>query len=116
MIRLIRPRTITATYSRHHPSFKCRALKSLPFALLPLQMLDHTVPGGKLNRGMAVYDVLAAIKGADKLTSEEIFKANMLGWCIELVGSSRGSSRCCIMQSAPARLWFYGYAVGKLMV
>jgi farnesyl diphosphate synthase len=26
-------------------------------------MNDYTVPGGKLNRGMAVYDVLAAIKG-----------------------------------------------------
>ena len=27
------------------------------------QNLDYNVPGGKLNRGMAVYDVLAAIKG-----------------------------------------------------
>lgn len=24
--------------------------------------MDYNVPGGKLNRGMAVYDVLAAIK------------------------------------------------------
>ena len=30
-----------------------------------LQMLDYNVPGGKLNRGMAVYDVLAACKGTD---------------------------------------------------
>jgi farnesyl diphosphate synthase len=28
-------------------------------------MLDYNVPGGKLNRGMAVYDVLAAMKGAE---------------------------------------------------
>lgn len=49
------------------------------------EMLDYTVPGGKLNRGMAVYDVLAAIKGKDKLKEDEIFKANTLGWCIELV-------------------------------
>jgi hypothetical protein len=28
-------------------------------------MTDYTVPGGKLNRGMAVYDVLASIKGAE---------------------------------------------------
>jgi ATP-dependent protease ClpP protease subunit len=28
-------------------------------------MLDYNVPGGKLNRGMAVYDVLASIKGAE---------------------------------------------------
>lgn len=25
--------------------------------------MDYNVPGGKLNRGMAVYDALAAIKG-----------------------------------------------------
>ncbi|KAI8467621.1 MAG: farnesyl diphosphate synthase [Monoraphidium minutum] len=49
------------------------------------EMLDYTVPGGKLNRGMAVYDVIAAIKGAENLTSDEIFKANALGWCIELL-------------------------------
>jgi hypothetical protein len=29
------------------------------------QMMDYNVPGGKLNRGMAVYDVLAALKGAE---------------------------------------------------
>lgn len=41
-------------------------------AIMPLtdssvapQVLDYNVPGGKLNRGMAVYDVLAAIKGAE---------------------------------------------------
>jgi len=30
-----------------------------------MQVLDYNVPGGKLNRGMAVFDVLEAIKGAD---------------------------------------------------
>ncbi|GFR40856.1 hypothetical protein Agub_g1506, partial [Astrephomene gubernaculifera] len=44
---------------------------------------DYNVPGGKLNRGMAVYDVLASVKGAENLTEEEVFKANALGWCIE---------------------------------
>lgn len=44
---------------------------------------DYNVPGGKLNRGMAVYDVLASIKGAENLSEEDIFKANALGWCIE---------------------------------
>jgi len=29
------------------------------------QMVDYNVPGGKLNRGMAVYDVLVSIKGAE---------------------------------------------------
>ena len=27
-----------------------------------MQMLDYNVPGGKLNRGMAVADVLRAVK------------------------------------------------------
>jgi hypothetical protein len=31
----------------------------------PMQVMDYNVPGGKLNRGMAVYDVIAAIKGAE---------------------------------------------------
>lgn len=31
----------------------------------PMQVNDYNVPGGKLNRGMAVYDVLASIKGAE---------------------------------------------------
>ncbi|WIA39084.1 hypothetical protein OEZ86_005226 [Tetradesmus obliquus] len=47
------------------------------------EMLDYNVPGGKLNRGMAVYDVLASIKGAENLSKDDIFKANALGWCIE---------------------------------
>jgi ATP-dependent protease ClpP protease subunit len=33
-------------------------------------MLDYNVPGGKLNRGMAVYDVLASIKGAEVRKSQ----------------------------------------------
>lgn len=40
--------------------------------VLGAQMLDYNVPGGKLNRGMAVYDVLAAIKGAEVRTGRPI--------------------------------------------
>ncbi|KAJ9509738.1 hypothetical protein QJQ45_011264 [Haematococcus lacustris] len=47
------------------------------------QVLDYNVPGGKLNRGMAVYDVLAAIKGAEALAEADVLQANALGWCIE---------------------------------
>jgi len=47
------------------------------------EAMDYNVPGGKLNRGMAVYDVLAAIKGAEHLSESDVFKANALGWCIE---------------------------------
>ena len=33
--------------------------------IIALQMLEFNVPGGKLNRGMAVLDVLRAIKGSE---------------------------------------------------
>lgn len=72
-------------------------------------MMDYNTPHGKLNRGMAVLDVLKAIKevlyGRPALeypsciaperysthldvqdpSEEEVFKANALGWCIEFV-------------------------------
>jgi len=47
------------------------------------QVLDYNVPGGKLNRGMAVYDVLEAIKGPEGISESDAFKANALGWCVE---------------------------------
>lgn len=48
-----------------------------------VEMLDYNVPGGKLNRGMAVLDVLRALKGDQEITPEEAQGANILGWCIE---------------------------------
>mmetsp|Transcript_13916 Transcript_13916/g.24387 ORF Transcript_13916/g.24387 Transcript_13916/m.24387 type:complete len:358 (+) Transcript_13916:97-1170(+) len=47
------------------------------------EVMDYNVPGGKLNRGMAVYDVLSAIKDSQALSDHDIFLANSLGWCIE---------------------------------
>ncbi|WCJ28214.1 Farnesyl pyrophosphate synthase [Euphorbia peplus] len=46
------------------------------------RMLDYTVPGGKLNRGLSVIDSYKLLKG-DELTEEEIFLSSALGWCIE---------------------------------
>jgi farnesyl diphosphate synthase len=46
-----------------------------------VQMLDYNVPGGKLNRGMAVYDVLASIKGAEVGTSRRTH-ACVCGWWV----------------------------------
>jgi len=50
-------------------------------------MLDFNVPGGKLNRGMAVADALAAHTqtpgGAAGLAPTDKFSADALGWCIE---------------------------------
>jgi farnesyl diphosphate synthase len=52
-------------------------------------MCDYNVPGGKLNRGMAVADVLAALKASDgkagSLTPEDALDANVVGWCIEFL-------------------------------
>ncbi|KAF9465396.1 farnesyl-diphosphate synthase [Collybia nuda] len=46
--------------------------------------LEHNVPGGKLNRGMAVVDTVEILKGRP-LTEEEYVKAAVLGWCVELL-------------------------------
>ncbi|KAK9808336.1 hypothetical protein WJX73_003383 [Symbiochloris irregularis] len=45
--------------------------------------LDYNVPGGKLNRGMSVADSLSALVQPKVPSSEEIFQADVLGWCIE---------------------------------
>lgn len=39
-------------------------------------MLDYNVPGGKLNRGMAVYEVLVAIKGAEVIATRAVTYCN----------------------------------------
>ncbi|KAH7436824.1 hypothetical protein KP509_05G037300 [Ceratopteris richardii] len=46
-------------------------------------MLDHNVPGGKLNRGISVVDSLKHLKSGVELTKEDKFLACVLGWCIE---------------------------------
>eukprot|EP00884_Botryococcus_braunii_P004541 jgi/Botrbrau1/14088/Bobra.182_3s0034.1 len=46
------------------------------------EMLDYNVPHGKLNRGTAVADAVEAIKGK-AATKEDIFKADVAGWCVE---------------------------------
>ncbi|TPX57147.1 hypothetical protein PhCBS80983_g04020 [Powellomyces hirtus] len=47
-------------------------------------MLNYTVPGGKLNRGLTVPSALRSLLKRD-LTKEELFKSQVLGWCIELL-------------------------------
>ncbi|CAG8512268.1 6276_t:CDS:10, partial [Dentiscutata heterogama] len=42
----------------------------------------HNVCGGKMNRGMSVVDSLKILKG-DEASAEELFKARVLGWCVE---------------------------------
>ncbi|KAF9162535.1 Farnesyl pyrophosphate synthetase [Actinomortierella ambigua] len=45
--------------------------------------MRHNVLGGKMNRGLTVAATLRILKGDKDLSEEEIFKANLLGWCIE---------------------------------
>jgi farnesyl diphosphate synthase len=46
------------------------------------EMLDYTVPGGKLNRGLSVVDSLKLLK-EEPLSETDTFNACALGWCIE---------------------------------
>ncbi|KAJ7896083.1 isoprenoid synthase domain-containing protein [Mycena olivaceomarginata] len=46
--------------------------------------LDYNVPGGKLNRGVAVVDTVEILKGA-ALDDDEYYKAAILGWSVELL-------------------------------
>ena len=91
---------------------------------LHAQMLDYNVPGGKLNRGLAVGDILCHLKqdvrqpqasctaclhhvfsvhqdglccASVQVTERELFGANVLGWCVEWV---RPVAPCCL-PSAP---------------
>jgi farnesyl diphosphate synthase len=52
------------------------------------EMVDYTVPGGKLNRGLTVIDVTRTLiqftHGRD-LTQHEIARASVLGWALEFL-------------------------------
>ncbi|KAI9492644.1 farnesyl pyrophosphate synthase [Zychaea mexicana] len=48
------------------------------------EMLFYNVPGGKLNRGLSVVDTIRILKG-DAVTEDDIFKASVLGWLVELL-------------------------------
>ncbi|CAG8489523.1 8274_t:CDS:10 [Paraglomus occultum] len=46
------------------------------------RMINHTVPGGKMNRGLSVVDSFLVLSGG-KATEDELVKARVLGWCVE---------------------------------
>lgn len=48
--------------------------------------LTYNVPHGKLNRGLAVYQCYKAFRSdPNSITAAEERKANLLGWCVELL-------------------------------
>lgn len=51
------------------------------------QNIDFNLPGGKLNRGLAILDTVEVMKDRE-LTEDECFKVAVMGWCIELVRTS----------------------------
>eukprot|EP00753_Platysulcus_tardus_P013192 PLAT3638.1.p1 GENE.PLAT3638.1~~PLAT3638.1.p1 ORF type:complete len:369 (-),score=213.05 PLAT3638.1:88-1194(-) len=46
------------------------------------EMIDYTVPGGKMNRGLTVIHSAQLVLDRE-LTADERFKASTLGWCVE---------------------------------
>ncbi|KAJ1328586.1 hypothetical protein BSLG_007506 [Batrachochytrium salamandrivorans] len=48
------------------------------------RMLDFTVPGGKMNRGLTVPSALGSILKRE-LSKDELFQAQVLGWCVEFL-------------------------------
>ncbi|KAF4527246.1 hypothetical protein B566_EDAN015919 [Ephemera danica] len=52
------------------------------------QVLQYTVPGGKRNRGLAVSQAYQKIVKADQLTSENLRKAHIMGWAVEMLHAS----------------------------
>lgn len=49
------------------------------------EMLDYNVPFGKLNRGMAVLDVVKAMASGEEINEQQADQARLLGWCIEFL-------------------------------
>jgi hypothetical protein len=59
--------------------------------VMALQMLDYNVPLGKLNRGMAVLDVVRSLSNGD-VAAQKAAEARTLGWCIEFVSERSAHS------------------------
>lgn len=50
-----------------------------------LKLIQTNVPGGKMNRGLTVIDSFRKLVEHRELSRSEIFKAHVLGWCVEWV-------------------------------
>ena len=47
------------------------------------RMIEYNCPHGKLNRGLAVVDGMRALAGENTVPDDLMFKAQVVGWCIE---------------------------------
>ncbi len=48
-------------------------------------MLRYNAPGGKRNRGLSVIGSLRELVSPSELPPDEVHRALLVGWCIELV-------------------------------
>jgi farnesyl diphosphate synthase len=65
-------------------------IRELPLFEIPLharewikKLIQTNVPGGKMNRGLTVIDSFRKLVEHRELSRSEIFKAHVLGWCVE---------------------------------
>lgn len=83
------------------------------------QILDYNVPGGKLNRGMAVYDVLVAILGSEvgcpaMFGGTDIVRASLLGGCRTCVrGWPLGRMHKDLLNKGFLRQLTFGFPTGS---
>lgn len=49
------------------------------------QVLQYNTPNGKKNRGLIVISAYKMLEDPAKITTENLRKAGILGWCIEMV-------------------------------
>nr|ANM86112.1 farnesyl pyrophosphate synthase 2 [Stygiella incarcerata] len=49
-----------------------------------LNMFEHSIPGGKMNRALFVIETVKILKGR-ALTESEYEEASVLGWCVEIL-------------------------------
>ncbi|KAL1916091.1 uncharacterized protein VTP21DRAFT_6095 [Calcarisporiella thermophila] len=70
------------------PKLAEEILSELPKMGIPQEFIEwfrkslfFNVPGGKMNRGLSVVDTLRILK--PDLSEEDVFKASVLGWCVE---------------------------------
>ena len=83
------------------PSLSLCFCSSGSHSQLPMQMLDYNVPGGKLNRGMAVLDVVKALRGKVCLLAVLCCLCCSIGTpeaCIHC-------STCCCSTTGPSKLY-----------
>ncbi|TPX32355.1 hypothetical protein SmJEL517_g04521 [Synchytrium microbalum] len=91
MTRKINGANETERFLEVYETLRKDILSELPKYNMPVDgakhvehVLDYNIRGGKMNRGIMVLTALEALKPG-KLSADEIFKAQTLGWCIEFL-------------------------------